>query len=59
MNKETKKEHKQKIRQIITNKNTMIYNGICPRCGNQLVERKGRYGNFTGYSNYPKCKFTK
>ena len=57
--KDTKKEHKQKIHQIITNKNTMIHNGICPRCGNQLVERKGKYGNFTGCSNYPKCKFTK
>lgn len=57
--KETKNEHKQKIRQIITNKNAMIYNDICPRCGNQLVRRKGRYGNFTGCSNYPKCKFTK
>lgn len=57
--KDTKKEHKQKIRQIITNKNAMINNGICPTCGNQLVERKGRYGNFMECSNYPKCKFTK
>lgn len=57
--KEIKKEHKQKISQIITNKNTMIYNGICPRCGGQLIERKGRYGNFIGCSNYPQCKFTK
>jgi predicted RNA-binding Zn-ribbon protein involved in translation (DUF1610 family) len=57
--KETKKEHKQNIRQIITNRNSMIYNGICPKCGNQLIERKGKYGTFTGCSNYPKCKFTK
>lgn len=57
--KETKKEHEKKILQIITDQNSMIHNGICPRCGNQLVERKGRYGNFTGCSNYPKCKFTK
>ena len=31
----------------------------CPFCGGELVLRKGRYGEFYGYSNYPKCKFTK
>ncbi len=33
--------------------------GICPRCGGQLVLRKGKYGEFWGCSNYPKCKFIK
>ncbi|MGN0771741.1 MAG: NERD domain-containing protein [Christensenellales bacterium] len=33
--------------------------GICPRCGGKLVVRKGKYGEFYGCSNYPKCKFTK
>lgn len=32
---------------------------ICPRCGGNLVLRKGKYGQFYGCSNYPKCKFTK
>lgn len=32
--------------------------GICPSCGGQLVLRKGKYGNFYGCSNYPKCKYT-
>lgn len=32
---------------------------VCPRCGSALVKRKGRYGEFMGCSNYPKCKFTK
>ena len=36
-----------------------ISEGICPRCGGKLVERKGKYGTFTGCSNYPKCRFTK
>lgn len=31
----------------------------CPYCGGELVVRKGKYGDFWGCSNYPKCKFTK
>ena len=33
--------------------------GICPRCGGQLVEKTGQYEKFYGCSNYPKCKFIK
>lgn len=35
-----------------------ISSGICPQCGGALVLRHGRYGNFYGCSNYPRCKFT-
>ena len=31
----------------------------CPKCGELLVEREGKYGKFIGCSNYPKCKYTK
>lgn len=31
----------------------------CPNCGNDLVIRKGRYGDFVACSNYPECKFIK
>ena len=31
----------------------------CPECGNPLVIRKGRYGEFTACSNYPTCKYIK
>jgi DNA topoisomerase-1 len=31
----------------------------CPQCGNNLVIKHGRYGEFTACSNYPKCKFIK
>jgi len=31
----------------------------CPRCEGILVLRIGKYGNFFGCSNYPRCKFTK
>lgn len=32
---------------------------LCPECGNPLVKRKGRYGEFTACSNYPTCKYIK
>ena len=32
---------------------------ICPICGNNLVIRLGKYGEFTACSNYPECTFIK
>ncbi len=32
---------------------------MCPECGAPLVIKKGKYGEFTACSNYPKCKYTK
>ncbi len=31
----------------------------CPECGNPLVIRKGKYGEFVACSNYPDCKYIK
>ena len=31
----------------------------CPECGNPLVVRKGKYGEFVACSNYPNCKYIK
>ena len=31
----------------------------CPECGSKMVVRKGKYGEFTACSNYPKCKYIK
>ena len=31
----------------------------CPECGNNLVIKHGRYGEFTACSNYPNCKYIK
>ncbi|MCI5744722.1 MAG: NERD domain-containing protein [Erysipelotrichaceae bacterium] len=47
------KEHVQNIKQT----QAEIKEGICPRCGGKLIERNGKYGNFLGCSNYPKCTF--
>jgi DNA topoisomerase-1 len=30
----------------------------CPKCGNPLVYREGRYGRFIGCSNFPACRHT-
>ena len=32
--------------------------GVCPECGEQLLKRNGRYGEFVGCSGFPKCRFT-
>ena len=31
----------------------------CPQCGNNLVKKYGRYGEFVACSNYPTCKYVK
>ncbi len=31
---------------------------ICPRCGQFLYKRKGRFGYFLGCGSYPACKYT-
>lgn len=32
---------------------------LCPRCGGELVHRKGKYGEFYGCSGFPACRYTK
>ena len=51
----TTQEHVRNIREQQRN----LERGICPRCGGNLVLRIGKYGEFWGCSNYPKCKFIK
>ena len=34
-------------------------NEKCPKCDGNLVERTGKFGKFTGCSNFPKCDYTK
>ena len=31
----------------------------CPQCGNNLVVKHGRYGQFVACSNYPECRYIK
>lgn len=51
---ENRREHVDSIRE----KKKQASEGICPRCGVQLVVRYGKYGKFLGCSNYPKCRYT-
>lgn len=37
--------------------NEPINDMTCPNCGGKLVKRKGKYGEFIGCSNYPKCHY--
>lgn len=48
---EGKKNIKSKKMAIPTGK-------MCPKCGSELLHRKGRYGEFIACSNFPKCKYT-
>ena len=56
--KDTKKQHVRNVKSNIKERNDKIKDGVCPRCGGQLVKRHGKYGSFYGCSNYPSCKFT-
>ncbi len=34
-------------------------NETCPRCGENLLVKRGRFGRFLACANYPKCSFSK
>lgn len=53
-----KKQHVKNIKNNIKINENNEKNMICPKCGSTLVERNGKYGNFIGCSNYPKCRYT-
>ncbi len=55
---EVRNNHALRTKQAVDMRNDMISQGICPRCGKQLVRRKGRYGEFIGCKGFPKCRFT-
>ena len=56
--KSARKVHVKKIKSNMKDKEIKEKNMICPKCGNKLIERSGKYGEFIGCSNYPKCKYT-
>lgn len=39
-------------------KNSTTIEKICPRCGETMQRRNGRYGEFWGCSGYPGCRYT-
>lgn len=56
--KEANRQHISNVRQNEIRRDAAVSSGHCPKCGGVLVLRHGKYGNFYGCSNYPKCKFT-
>ena len=34
-----------------------IKDRVCPKCGGKLIIKKGKYSNFIGCSNFPKCRY--
>ena len=46
-----------KVEKPIENKK--FNHNTCPECGGKLVLRKGKFGEFYGCSNYPRCNFSK
>ena len=55
--KENMKDHVRHVRKMEKRTKMMIRQRRCPRCGGQLVARHGKYGDFYGCSNYPRCNF--
>ena len=55
--KEARAEHKQNVIAYKESLDEMKKQKICPYCKGELVLRKGKYGEFYGCSNYPKCKY--
>lgn len=56
MNKKTSKIHVQTIQRNQQIKKDKVSLNICPKCGNELIEKLGKYG-IISCSKYPKCKY--
>lgn len=55
---EDRESHLDNIQRYQARRDAAVASGICPLCGGKLVLRKGKYGQFYGCSNYPRCKYT-
>lgn len=55
----SKREHVKSIKRRIATREKTIQQNKCPKCGNNLAERKGKFGKFLGCKSYPRCKFTR
>lgn len=56
-NKENRKAHVEAIHNNLADKHKKVVANVCPKCGGELVLKNGKYGQFKGCSNYPKCRF--
>ena len=56
--KEKRIEHLESIKELKKSQEEMKNQKICPYCKTPLVLRKGKYGDFYGCCNFPKCRYT-
>lgn len=49
-----KKKHVEQVKETVEKQAK-----ICPKCGQELVKRKGKQGEFIGCKGFPKCRYTK
>lgn len=56
-NKENRKAHVQAIHNNVVDIYKKVDANTCPKCGGNLLLRNGKFGQFKGCSNYPKCRF--
>jgi len=54
---DNRKAHVEAIHSNLADKANKSDANICPKCGGNLVLRSGKYGQFKGCGNYPKCRF--
>lgn len=63
VDKKYRKQHVEDIKENINNNTEELRKEVvmnrCPRCGNELVIRKGKTGEFVGCLSFPKCRYTK
>ncbi|WP_157208717.1 NERD domain-containing protein [Mariniflexile maritimum] len=52
------KNHSYQIKKQIREQNKKVKQKICPKCGNKLIKKSGKYGKFYGCDNFPKCRYT-
>ncbi|MDZ4121576.1 MAG: topoisomerase DNA-binding C4 zinc finger domain-containing protein, partial [Candidatus Cloacimonadaceae bacterium] len=43
----------------ISIKEPVVLKDKCPKCGGELVERSGKFGDFIACASYPKCKYSR
>ena len=56
-NSQTVKDYAKKVLKCIGNDCNFELN-ICIKCNGYMIKRKGKYGDFLGCSNYPKCNYS-
>ena len=55
---EKRLEHKNNVKEYQKSLQSKKDEKLCPYCGAELKLRNGKYGEFYGCNNYPKCKYT-